>query len=89
MISNGIQHIKSTAYDSPCWSGLLKVKHLYTKGRSMVVKGGKHTGLSEVVWFGSGTLKGQFPELFEIRNETRKSVRKMADYGWNLSFRRC
>lgn len=37
-IERGIQQVKSTARDSPCWSNLMKIKHLYQRGRDMVVK---------------------------------------------------
>lgn len=79
---------KSTVRDSPCWADLVKVKYLYIKGKTMVVRGGRQTDFWGDACIGNMPLKDQYLELFVIGNENAKIVRKMAKSGWNLSFKR-
>jgi hypothetical protein len=66
----------------------MKVKHLYLRGRVIVVGNGQNTNFWEDPWCGSIALKDKFKDLFEICLEQDVSVAYMAERGWRLQFRR-
>jgi hypothetical protein len=49
--------------NSPVWNDLLKVRHVYLKGRSMKVGNGKNTSFWHDRWCGLVSLVDKFPEL--------------------------
>jgi hypothetical protein len=63
------------------WKDLLKVKHLYLKGRIIVVGNCQNTNFWEDPWCGVIALKDKFKELFEICLEQDVSVAYMAAGG--------
>jgi hypothetical protein len=74
--------------NSPVWNDLLKVRHIYLKGRSMMVGNGKSTSFWHDKWCGLVSLADKFPELYQISIEQDCSVEYMKLKSWRLSFRR-
>jgi hypothetical protein len=55
--------------DYALWSDMLHIKDLYLCGRIMQVRDGTRTHFWGDSWCGHSSLKGGFPDLFEICNE--------------------
>lgn len=67
---------------------MLKVRHLYTSGRIMLLGNDKTINFWEDHWCGIIPLKEKFCDLYEICVVQNKSVAEMASRGWVLNFRR-
>jgi hypothetical protein len=87
-IVQGITLLKSNVKNSPVWNDLLKVKHIYLKGRIISVGNGPNKIFWEDLWCGMVALKDKFKELFEVCTEQDRSVAYMAARGWRMNFRR-
>jgi hypothetical protein len=87
-VDKGIQNIKMKSNDSPVWKDLLKVKHLYTQGRVMVVGNGNSTDFWSDAWCGSVPFCEKFPQLFDICLQQQMTVAVAAASGWQFRFRR-
>jgi hypothetical protein len=87
-ITKGITSLRQNGKESLVWKDLLKVKHLYLKGRIIVVGNSQNTNFWEDPWCGIIALKDKFKDLFEICLEQDVSVAYMAARGWRLQFRR-
>jgi hypothetical protein len=87
-VDKGIQNIKVKSNDSPVWKDLLKVKHLYTQGRVMVVGNGNSTNFWSDAWCGSVPLCEKFPQLFDICLQQQMTVVAAAALDWQFRFRR-
>jgi len=61
-----IASIKNRIDDSPIWSDLLKVRHIYLRGRSTKVKNGKCTLFWEEAWFKQKPLCTLHPVLYDL-----------------------
>ena len=70
----GIVFLKKSNKNSPVWNDLLKVRHIYLKGRSMIVGNGKSTSFWHDRWCGLVSLAEKFPRLYEINKEQECSV---------------
>ena len=58
--------VKHRLDDSPIWCDLLKVKHVYLKGRAFSVKNGRNTSLWTDVWIRNKPLCYLYPILFYL-----------------------
>jgi hypothetical protein len=74
--------------NSPVWNDILKVKHVYLKGRAMIVGNGKSTSFLHDRWCGLVFLTDKFPRLYEISKEQKCTVEYMKLKNWRPSFRR-
>jgi len=74
--------------NSPVWNDLLKVRHIYLKGRTMQVGNGKSTSFWHDKWCGLVSLADKFPELYQINVEQKCLVEEMKRKNWRPSFRR-
>jgi hypothetical protein len=63
-VNKGITRVCMKFDDSPVWKDLLKVKHLYIKGRMMVVGNGQSTDFWKDAWCGTNSFCDRFPQLF-------------------------
>ena len=80
--------MKKRYKNSPVWNDLLKVKHIYLKGRSMRIGDGKTTSFWHDRWCGLVSLADKFPSLYEISEDQECSVETMKQRRWKLKFRR-
>jgi hypothetical protein len=74
--------LSKNSKNSPVWNDLLKVRHVYLKGRSMVVGNGKSTSFWHDRWCGLVSLADKFPDLYKISNEQDCSVEHMKLKNW-------
>jgi hypothetical protein len=74
--------------DSPIWSDLLKIKHIYVKGRTMLVKNGRNTSFWLDTWIYDKPLCLLFPVLFELCQSKNISVHQFLSCQGQISFRR-
>lgn len=58
--------MKHKQTDSPIWTDLLKVKHIYLQSRKMIVKNGKSTSVWRDIWLYNDPLCTLFPDLFKL-----------------------
>jgi hypothetical protein len=65
-INKSLHHIKMKNDNSPVWKDLLKVKHLYLRGRVMVVGNGNSTDFWNDAWCGTSPFHEKYPQLFDI-----------------------
>lgn len=61
MKSGGIAQLKKSSKNSPVWNDLLKTKHIYMKGRTMMIGNGKSTSFCYDAWCEQVSLKEKFP----------------------------
>ena len=66
MQNETVGSVKHRLDDSPIWCDLLKVKHVYLKGRAFSVKNGRNTSLWTDVWIRNKPLCYLYPILFFI-----------------------
>jgi hypothetical protein len=88
LVGRGFSYLMNNPKNSPVWSDLQKVRHLYTSGRVMLLGDGKCINFWEDPWCGLVPLKERFGDLYEICVQHNKSVAEMASKRWNLNFRR-
>jgi hypothetical protein len=65
-INKSLHHIRMKNNDSLVWKDLLKVKHLYLRGRVMVVENGNSTDFGNDAWCGTSPFCEKYPQLFDI-----------------------
>ena len=63
---HNICSVKHRQNDSPIWIDLLKIRHIYLKGRKIDVKNGSNTLFWKDTWLFDKPIQLLFPELFEI-----------------------
>ena len=80
--------LKKSPKNSPVWNDMLKVRNVYTRGRSMIVGDGKSTSFWHDRWCGLVSLADKFLGLYEISDEQDCSVEYMKKKNWRPSFRR-
>jgi hypothetical protein len=69
-----IYSVKHKQTDSPCWSDLLKIKHIYLQGRKIKVRNGKSALFWQDSWLYDSPLCILFPDLFKLCNQKEISV---------------
>jgi hypothetical protein len=74
--------------NSPVWNDLVKIKHIYIKGRVMRLGNGKSIDFWNDTWCGPLRLKGRFSNLYEICFDKKCFVRTICCRNWSLLFRR-
>lgn len=71
---DSISSVKHKQTDSPIWSDLLKVKHIYMQGRRKCVQNGKSTLLWRDSWLYDDPLLTKYPVLFKFCDQKDVSV---------------
>ena len=64
--NNWISHITQKPSNSPVRNDLVKIKHIYVKGRVTWLGNGKSIDFWHDTWCGSLPLKDRFPNLYDI-----------------------
>jgi hypothetical protein len=72
--------------DSPVWCDLLKVRHIYLKGRELVVKNGKLTSFWLDPWLEEKPLCMIYPILYDLCTNKNCSVFQVGQQEWVLEF---
>jgi hypothetical protein len=79
--------IKPSIFDSPVWSDLLKIRHIYLKGREYKLNNGKLISFWLGVWIGNEPLCTTYPILYDLCLEQNSSVYEVAVADWVLNFK--
>jgi len=80
--------VKHKLDDSPVWSDLLKIKHIYLKGRAMLVRNGRKPSLWTHCWLNDKPLCAVAPTLFDICCDKNISVYHFLTKQGQLNFKR-
>jgi hypothetical protein len=80
----GVFYTRKKPGDSPLWSDMQQVKHIYLSVRRMQVGNGTNTSF----WCDQIPLKDIFPDIFDICIEQAVIVAEATNMNWNFSFRR-
>jgi hypothetical protein len=86
-INKSLHHIRMKSDDSPVWKDLLKVKHLYLKGRMMTVGNGNSTDFWNDAWCGTFPFCEKYPQRFNICLNQQLTVAEAIALGWQFRFR--
>jgi hypothetical protein len=73
--------------DSPIWSDLLKIRHIYLKGRVLKISNGQRVSFWLDPWLEDVPLCQAFPLLFEEALDQKCSVWEVKEQGWVINFR--
>jgi hypothetical protein len=85
-VDKGITRVSMKHDDSMVWKDLLKVKHLYTMGRMMLVANGQATDFWKDAWCGTSAFCDKFPQLFNICSQQQITVAEVAALEWQFNF---
>jgi hypothetical protein len=79
--------IKNRVSDSPVWKDMMKVHHIYLKGREYKINNGKAVSFWLDAWLGADPLCKQYPVLYDLCEDQRCSVSEVAEGGWLIQFK--
>ncbi|TVU50202.1 hypothetical protein EJB05_01564, partial [Eragrostis curvula] len=82
-----IGSVKHRIDDSPSWTDLLKVRHVYMCGRRFIVGNGNSIRFWHDRWMGDTTLCEEYPFLFALCTNPDLTVAECAQVGWVISFK--
>ena len=74
--------------DSPVWHDLIKVKHIYLRGREIKVKNGKTCAFWLEKWLDKEALCVTFPVLFDLCKDKNITVHSVLEKGGQIDFNR-
>jgi hypothetical protein len=78
--------IKHKQSDSPVWTNLPEVRHIYLSGRDFVVNNGESISFWLDRWTGDKPLCLEFPVLYYLALNQGCTVREIAERGWVVPF---
>jgi hypothetical protein len=79
--------IKNKMSDSPVWSDLMKIRHIYLRGREYKINNGKLISFWTDSWLGKVPICVEYPLLYEQCTNQNISVEKVAHDGWVIHFK--
>jgi hypothetical protein len=82
----GVFYTRKRPGDSPLWTYMMQVKHIYLRGRRMQVGNGRNTSFWGDVWCDQSPLKDRFPEIYDICIEQSVTVADAAAMNWSFFF---
>jgi hypothetical protein len=88
MKGKGVNQLTYKANNSAVRNDLLKIKHIYIKGRIMRLGNGLTIDFWHDIWCRAISLKDKFPNLFKICFDQNRLVSDMQKLNWKLKFRR-
>jgi hypothetical protein len=78
---------KNKISDSLVWSDLMKVRHIYIRGREYKINNGKLISFWTDSWLRGVPICVEYPILYELCTDQNISVSKVAQDGWAVHFR--
>jgi hypothetical protein len=78
--------VKEKVNDSPLWKDLLKIRHIYLKGRKYKVNNGMSVSFWMDSWLEKKHLCTIYPILFDMCADKNISVHKVWSEGWVVHF---
>lgn len=88
MKRDNVSSVKHKQTDSPMWSDLLKVKHIYLQGRKMKINNGKLTSIWKDIWLYDEPLCNRFPVLYKLCEHQDILVHQWRDKSVIITFSR-
>ena len=88
MSKDTVGSVKHMLDDSPMWKDLLKVKNVYMKVRTMIVKNGKATSFWLDTWIHNKPLCILYPVLFDLCLDKHISIHQFLARQGQLEFNR-
>jgi hypothetical protein len=82
-----ISLIKPRQSDSPVWCDLLKIRHIYLKGRKFITNNVKKISFWLDPWMDGKPLYLAYPILYELCLNQDSSVHEVSDNGWVIPFK--
>jgi hypothetical protein len=73
--------------DSSVWKDLIKIRHIYMRGREYVLGNGRLISFWLDTWLGGEPLCRSYPILYELAKEKKCCVYDVANAGWVVHFR--
>jgi hypothetical protein len=73
--------------DSPIWKDLMKIRHLYLKGREYKINNGKSISFWLDVWLDDQPLCISYPVLYDLCVDKKCSVYEVANAEWVVRIR--
>jgi hypothetical protein len=73
--------------DSPLWKDLLKIRHIYLKGRRYKIGNGKKISFWMDQWLEDNPLYITYPILFYLCLDQASSIHEVASEGWVIKFK--
>jgi len=83
-----IRSVKNKLDDSPIWTNLLKVKHVYLRGRKILTKNGKNSLFWEDSWLKEQPLCINHPVLYDLCDEKGITVYEVLRRNGEFNFSR-
>lgn len=83
-----ISTVKNRMDDSPVWKDLLKVRHVYLKGRKITTGNGCKTLLWKDTWLDDTPLCCNYSTLYELYKDKDITVQKFVEMNMQAGFRR-
>jgi hypothetical protein len=81
-----ICHIIARQNNSPAWKDLIKIRHIYLKGRRFKVGNGKLISFWLNTWMGEKPLSMMYPIIYELAIHKDASVFDIYSRGWVIQF---
>ena len=88
MQEDTIGFVKHKLDDPPVWGDLLKIKHIYLKGREILVRNGRNTSFQTDSWIKDKPLCVVAPILFDLCCDKNISVYNFLTHQGQLQFKR-
>jgi hypothetical protein len=85
-VDKGITRVSMKHDDSAVWKDPLKVKHLYTMGRMMLVGNGQYTDFWKDAWCGTSAFCDNFPQLSTSALSNKLQLLRLQLYNGNSIF---
>jgi hypothetical protein len=73
--------------DSPLWKYMMKIRHIYLKGREYHIRNDRSSSFRMDTWLGGKPLCVQYPVLFDLCVEKNCPVQNVAIADWVVRFR--
>jgi hypothetical protein len=73
--------------DSPLWKDLMKIRHLYLKGRTFKLNNGRGVSFWLDCWLDDTRLCLCYPVLFYLSTDQKISIHEVARNGWVIQFK--
>jgi hypothetical protein len=79
--------IHANQLDSPAWKNMLKIRHIYLKGRKFKVNNGKKISFWVDSWLEEKLLCELYPILYDLCVDKTSSVWKVRNDEWVIRYK--
>jgi hypothetical protein len=72
---------------TPIWSDLMKVRHIYLRGRGIKINNGQYVNFWLDPWLNDTPLCQRYLILYEMATKQRCYVKEVKENGWLIQFK--